>query len=189
MKSVANRVGYAVAAIALAGAIGAAQENGSAAKDPRVGLKPGLKNAGQAVLNLEHVGSTSVPGLPAKPIIDMDLTVADPDDEPAYVPALTAVGFELRVREPWWFGHRVLRATEPRCHLHVFGYDSPEPIKHRIFCDWLRGNPADTARFFGVNAGTVPAHEFFAPDNVQRILGAARPHKPHQAPAALAAVA
>lgn len=95
---------------------------------------------GWRVLDLDHVGSTSVPGLPAKPIIDIDLTVADPDDEPAYVPALEAVDFELRVREPWWFGHRVLRAAEPSCHLHVFGYDSPELVKHRIFRDWLRGN-------------------------------------------------
>jgi GrpB-like predicted nucleotidyltransferase (UPF0157 family) len=98
---------------------------------------------GWRVLALEHVGSTSVPGLPAKPIIDIDLTVADPGDEAAYVPALEAAGFELRVREPWWYGHRVLRATQPRCHVHVFGYDSPELVKQRIFRDWLRGNPAE----------------------------------------------
>jgi GrpB-like predicted nucleotidyltransferase (UPF0157 family) len=95
---------------------------------------------GWRVLDLDHVGSTSVPGLAAKPIIDIDLTVADPNHESAYVPALEAVGFELRVREPWWHGHRLLRATEPWCHLHVFGFDSPELVKHRIFRDWLRGN-------------------------------------------------
>lgn len=95
---------------------------------------------GWRALNLEHVGSTSVSGLPAKPIIDIDLTVADPDDEARYVPALAAVGFELRVREPWWFGHRSLRAMDPHGHLHVFGSDSPELVKHRIFRDWLRGN-------------------------------------------------
>ena len=98
---------------------------------------------GPRVLGLEHVGSTSVPGLPAKPIIDIDLTVADPDDEAAYVPALEAVDFELRVREPWWYRHRLLRAVDPRCHLHVFGDDSPELVKHRIFRDWLRGNAGD----------------------------------------------
>lgn len=98
---------------------------------------------GWRVLNLEHVGSTSVPGLAAKPVIDLDLTVADPDDEAAYIPALESAGFELCIREPWWYGHRVLRATEPPCNIHVFGYDSPEPIKHRIFREWLRGNPAD----------------------------------------------
>jgi GrpB-like predicted nucleotidyltransferase (UPF0157 family) len=98
---------------------------------------------GWRVLQLEHVGSTSVPGLPAKPVIDLDLTVADPDDEAAYLPALEAAGFELRVREPWWWGHRVLRSLEPRCHLHVFGPDSPELVRHRIFRDWLRGNADD----------------------------------------------
>ena len=98
---------------------------------------------GWRVLQLEHVGSTAVPGLPAKPVIDIDLTVADPGREQDYVPALEAAGFRLRVREPWWHGHRVLRADEPTCNLHVFGFDSPEPIKHRIFRDWLRGNPGD----------------------------------------------
>lgn len=98
---------------------------------------------GWRVLDLQHVGSTSVPGLPAKPVIDIDLIVADPDHEDAYVPALTRAGFELRVREPWWFGHRVLRHDDPRCNLHVFGLDSPEPVKHRIFRDWLRGNDGD----------------------------------------------
>ncbi|WP_322937387.1 GrpB family protein [Nocardioides bizhenqiangii] len=96
---------------------------------------------GWRALVIEHVGSTSVPGLPAKPIIDIDLVVADPADEASYLPALEAEGFELRVREPWWFEHRVLRSLEPRCHLHVFGYDSPEVVKHRLFRDWLRGNP------------------------------------------------
>lgn len=98
---------------------------------------------GWRALVIEHVGSTSVPGLPAKPIIDIDLIIADPNDEASYVPALERAGFELRVREPWWFGHRVLRHLEPLCHLHVFGYDSPEVIKHRIFRDWLRANPDD----------------------------------------------
>lgn len=96
---------------------------------------------GWRVLGLQHIGSTSVPGLAAKPVIDIDLVVADAADEAAYVPALEAHGFELRVREPWWFEHRVLRHTGPRCHLHVFGPDAPEPVKHRIFRDWLRGNP------------------------------------------------
>ena len=98
---------------------------------------------GWRVLELEHVGSTAVPMLPAKAIIDIDLVIADPNDELAYVPALLDEGFELRIREPWWFGHRVLRHGEPACHLHVFGYDSPETVKHRIFRDWLRANADD----------------------------------------------
>src|SRR5215469_1630469 len=55
---------------------------------------------GWRVLGLEHVGSTSVPGLAAKPVIDIDLTVADPGREQAYVPALEAAGFALVIREP-----------------------------------------------------------------------------------------
>ena len=102
---------------------------------------------GWRVLGLEHVGSTSVPGLAAKPVIDIDLTVADPGCEQAYVPALEATGFTLVIREPWWYGHRVLTTDVPRCNLHVFGFDSPEPLRHRIFRDWLRGNPAERDRY------------------------------------------
>jgi len=101
---------------------------------------------GWRVLSLEHVGSTAVAQLAAKPVIDVDLVLADPDDEAAYVPSLEAIGFELRVREPWWCGHRVLRqdpeaGAGPRCHLHVFRPDSPEPLRHRLFTDWLRAHP------------------------------------------------
>jgi GrpB-like predicted nucleotidyltransferase (UPF0157 family) len=102
---------------------------------------------GWRVLQLEHVGSTSVPGLAAKPVIDIDLTVADPDRERDYVPPLEAVGFRVVRREPWWYGHRVLCADEPRCNLHVFGFDSPELVKHRIFRNWLRGNPGERDRY------------------------------------------
>jgi GrpB-like predicted nucleotidyltransferase (UPF0157 family) len=81
------------------------------------------------------------PGLAAKPVIDIDLTVADPGREQDYVSALETIGFRLAIREPWWYGHRVLRMDEPPCNLHVFGFDSPELVRHRIFRDWLRGNP------------------------------------------------
>ena len=105
---------------------------------------------GWRALQLDHVGSTSVPGLAAKPIIDIDLTVANPHREQDFVPALEAIGFRLVTREPWWYGHRELAADKPRCNLHVFGYDSPEPIRQRIFRDWLRGNPADRDRYAAV---------------------------------------
>jgi len=98
-------------------------------------------------LQLEHVGSTSVPGLAAKPVIDIDLTVADPERERDYIPALEAIGFQLVIREPWWHGHRALRHTEPLCNLHVFGFDSPELVRHRIFRDWLRGNAEERDRY------------------------------------------
>jgi len=88
---------------------------------------------GWRVLQLEHVGSTAVPGLAAKPVIDIDLTVADPGREQDYIPAPAT--------------HRALVTGEPRCNLHVFGFDSPEPVRHRIFRDWQRGNPADRERY------------------------------------------
>jgi GrpB-like predicted nucleotidyltransferase (UPF0157 family) len=103
------------------------------------------------------VGSTSVPGLAAKPVIDIDLTVADPDREQDYVPALEANGFRLVIREPWWYGHRLLRTNEPACNLHVFGPDSPEPVRHRIFRDWLRGNPAERDRYAAVKQQAASA--------------------------------
>ncbi|MEQ7846194.1 GrpB family protein [Nocardioides kribbensis] len=102
---------------------------------------------GWRVLALEHVGSTAVAGLAAKPTLDLDLVLADPDAEDAYVPALEALGFVLTVRQPWWQGHRLLRLDPPAlgeslgCHLHVFGPDSAEPWKHRLFRDWLRAHP------------------------------------------------
>jgi GrpB-like predicted nucleotidyltransferase (UPF0157 family) len=104
---------------------------------------------GWRVLQIDHVGSTAVPGLAAKPIIDIDLTVADPGDEQHYVPALEKAGFRLRIREPWWYGHRMLRADNPPCNLHVFGFDSPELVKHRIFRDWLTGNPGERDLYAG----------------------------------------
>jgi GrpB-like predicted nucleotidyltransferase (UPF0157 family) len=102
---------------------------------------------GWRALVIEHVGSTSVPGLAAKPVIDIDLTVADPDREQDYVPALERAGFRLVVREPWWYGHRLLRADQPDGNLHVFGTDSPELVRHRIFRNWLRGNPDERDRY------------------------------------------
>jgi GrpB-like predicted nucleotidyltransferase (UPF0157 family) len=102
---------------------------------------------GWRAVQLEHVGSTSVPGLAAKPIIDIDLIVADPGREQDYVPALERTGFRLTIREPWRYGHRALVADDPRCNLHVFGFDSPEPLRHRIFRDWLRGTPEDRDRY------------------------------------------
>jgi len=64
---------------------------------------------GERVVQLEHIGSTSVPGLAAKPIIDILLVVPDASDEPAYVPDLEAAGYVLVIREPGWFQHRCFK--------------------------------------------------------------------------------
>ncbi|MGX5696520.1 GrpB family protein [Agromyces soli] len=112
---------------------------------------------GARAIQLDHVGSTSVPGLPAKPVIDLDLTVADPDREEAWLPRLERAGFELTVREPWWHGHRCLVLDAPRANLHVFGPSSPELFKHRIFRDWLRSDADDRARYAAAKAGAARA--------------------------------
>lgn len=98
-------------------------------------------------LAIDHVGSTAVPGLAAKNIIDMDLTVADAADEKTYVPALTSIGYALIVREPRWHQHRCLHLQSPRANLHVFGPDCPENIRHKMFRDWLTTNAADRATY------------------------------------------
>lgn len=102
---------------------------------------------GNRAVRIDHVGSTAVPGLAAKPVIDVDLTVADTDDEDAYVPALESRGFTLRVREPWWLGHRMLVLGDPAVHLHVWPPDSPEAARHRLFRDHLRADAADRALY------------------------------------------
>lgn len=98
---------------------------------------------GSLILRMEHVGSTSVPGLPAKPIIDIDVQVADSSDEGAYVSALEAAGYRHVLREPWWNGHRMLVRDDGGVNLHVFQCGSPEPLRHLLFRDWLRTHDDD----------------------------------------------
>jgi GrpB-like predicted nucleotidyltransferase (UPF0157 family) len=102
---------------------------------------------GDRVRLLEHVGSTSVTGLPAKPIIDMVLGVADPADEPAYVPAMEAGGYVLRIREPDWHEHRVFKGPDTDINLHVFAADSPEIVRMIAFRDRLRAHDEERARY------------------------------------------
>jgi GrpB-like predicted nucleotidyltransferase (UPF0157 family) len=98
---------------------------------------------GDRVHRLEHVGSTSVPGLPAKSIIDMLLVVADSADEPAYVPAMEAAGYVLRIREPDWHQHRLFKGPDADVNVHVFSPGSPEIDRLLRFRDHLRANGAD----------------------------------------------
>ncbi|MDN5855746.1 MAG: GrpB family protein, partial [Actinomycetia bacterium] len=82
---------------------------------------------GDRVVRLEHIGSTSVPGLTAKPIIDMLLVVADPADEQSYVADLERAGYVLHIREPDWHEHRLFKRPHGTdLHLHVHPPSSPE---------------------------------------------------------------
>lgn len=97
----------------------------------------------QRALGIEHVGSTAVPGLRAKPVIDVDLTVADSGAEDEWLPDLERAGFTLRVREPEWEEHRMVRGEGPRCNVHVFSVGARELRRHLMFRDWLRTHPED----------------------------------------------
>ena len=92
---------------------------------------------------IEHVGSTSVPGLCAKPIIDILLLVEDSSDEGSYVPELEKAGYVMRVREPDWYGHRMLKGVEPEVNLHVFSIGCSEAQRMLDFRDWLQTHEAD----------------------------------------------
>lgn len=119
---------------------------------------------GETAVAIEHVGSTAVLGLPAKPVIDIDLIVSDPNEEQAYVPALTRVGYELTVRERSWYQHRMLRLEHPRVNLHVFGPDCPEHTRHRLFRDWLREHADDRQLYadakLAAKHGVSTAHDY-----------------------------
>ena len=98
---------------------------------------------GGVALRIEHAGSTSVPGLAAKPIIDLLLVVADSAQENAYAPALEAAGYVLRIRELNWYEHRMFKGPDRDINLHVFSSGCPEIDRMLMFRDWLRSNTAD----------------------------------------------
>jgi GrpB-like predicted nucleotidyltransferase (UPF0157 family) len=98
---------------------------------------------GDRVLLLEHVGSTSVPGLAAKPRIDVLLVVADSAEEATYAPDLEAAGYVLRIREPDWFEHRMFKGPDTAVNLHVFSPGCTETQRMLRFRDHLRRNDAD----------------------------------------------
>jgi GrpB-like predicted nucleotidyltransferase (UPF0157 family) len=102
---------------------------------------------GPGVVEVHHAGSTSVPGLAAKPVIDVALVVADPTDEPAYAPALEQAGYLFYVREPEWYLHRLFKDHSPRVNLHVFPPGCEEVRRMLAFRDHLRGDATDRALY------------------------------------------
>ncbi|WP_192581099.1 GrpB family protein [Micromonospora noduli] len=102
---------------------------------------------GALIIGVEHVGSTAVPGLAAKPVIDVDLVIGDTAEESGYLPALERLGYRLVLREPWWHGHRMLLSPAEDVNLHVWPQGAPEPVRHLLFRDWLRSHPHDRERY------------------------------------------
>lgn len=96
---------------------------------------------------IEHAGSTSVPGMAAKPVVDMVLAVPDPSAEADYVPALEAIGYGLHLREPDWHEHRLLKPADRSVNLHVFAAGEPEIARMLRFRDRLRASPEDFALY------------------------------------------
>jgi GrpB-like predicted nucleotidyltransferase (UPF0157 family) len=98
---------------------------------------------GDRVVRLEHAGSTSVPGLPAKPIVDIVLEVADSRDEPSYVPDMEAAGYRVVIREPEWYEHRVFKGPDTNVNLHTFSAGCEEVDTMLLFRDHLRASEDD----------------------------------------------
>jgi GrpB-like predicted nucleotidyltransferase (UPF0157 family) len=96
---------------------------------------------GATSLAVEHIGSTAVPGLGAKPIIDILVVVDDVNDEARFVTPLQDAGFVLRVREP---GHRVMRAPARDVHLHFYEPGADAIQDYLSLRDWLRSHPEDS---------------------------------------------
>ncbi len=104
---------------------------------------------GDRVRLLEHAGSTSVPGLSAKPVIDIVLGVPDSADETTYVPQMEAAGYALRIREPEWHEHRMIRGEKPSANIHVFTEGIAEIDRMLAFRDWLRDHDDERRLYEG----------------------------------------
>ena len=95
---------------------------------------------GAGACRVDQIGSTAVAGLAAKPIIDVQVSVPDVEDESSYLARLEAAGYRLRVRE---MGHRMLRTPELDVHIHVCDSGSDWERRHLLLRDWLRESAAD----------------------------------------------
>ena len=114
---------------------------------------------GDRVVRIEHAGSTSVPGLPAKPIVDIVLEVPDSGDEPSYVPDLAAVGYRVVIREPEWFEHRVFKGPDTNVNLHTFTAECEEVDRMLLFRNHLRADAADR-ELYATTKRELAAHDW-----------------------------
>lgn len=129
---------------------------------------------GDLVLSLNHVGSTAVPGLAAKAVIDINLGVSNPAHETRYLPLLEAIGYKLVVREPAWFEHRMFKSAASDVNLHVFPAGCLELDRMLLFRDWLRGNP-DEVRLYAESKRLLAARGWA---HVQDYADAKQNHDP-----------
>ena len=107
---------------------------------------------GPAAVDIQHIGSTSVPGLAAKPIVDIVVTVDDITAEEDYLLPLLAAGYLLRVREP---GHRLVRTPARDVHVHIYETGAPAVERYLVFRDRLRTDDADRALYAETKHGLI----------------------------------
>jgi GrpB-like predicted nucleotidyltransferase (UPF0157 family) len=138
------------------------------------------KSLGKVAARVEHIGSTAVPGLAAKPIIDILLVIEDSADEDSYLPLMEGAGYMLRVREPDFHEHRMFRTPARDVHIHVLSRDSREVDRLLTFRDRLRGNVGERNEYEAVKrslAGQLwPDMNAYASakgETVERIIAAA----------------
>ena len=130
---------------------------------------------GDAALAVEHIGSTAVPGLAAKPIVDILVVVEDSGDEASYVPALEKAGYVLRVREPDFHEHRMLRTADKDVHVHVYTSGSPEIERYLLLRDRLRNDKEDRKLYARTKkelaAGDWPTMQHYAEAKTEIVEG------------------
>jgi GrpB-like predicted nucleotidyltransferase (UPF0157 family) len=95
---------------------------------------------GPALIRIDHIGSTSIPGLAAKPIVDIQASVPDVEDDDQYMSLLESIGYVLRLREA---DHRMLRTPAVTVHVHICSAGSDWERRHLLFRDWLRADERD----------------------------------------------
>jgi GrpB-like predicted nucleotidyltransferase (UPF0157 family) len=115
---------------------------------------------GEAAVRVEHVGSTAVPGLAAKPIVDLQLAVAEVERRDLYVGALEGIGY-LFVPDPGSpdFHFFAKPAARPRSfHLHVCAAGSDDERRHLAVRDYLRAHPEEAARYGALKREVAARH-------------------------------
>ncbi|MBD2868261.1 GrpB family protein [Paenibacillus arenilitoris] len=114
-----------------------------------LGIGTGLREAlGELAVRIDHVGSTSVPGLDAKPIVDIQISVMDDEDLAAYKAKIEGLGFQWRSDNPDRT-KKYFRETpgSRRTHIHVRRAGSFSEQLTLLFRDYLRAHPADCLNY------------------------------------------
>jgi GrpB-like predicted nucleotidyltransferase (UPF0157 family) len=104
---------------------------------------------GDTIRSLEHCGSTSVPGLAAKPIVDIIAGVDGREDAENCRERLKAIGYDDASPgdNPDWYYCLGKGPHSPGFHLHLVKEGSPHHVKHLAFRDWLRTHPEDARAY------------------------------------------